>query len=91
MSQWALQRLARFLTIKSFTEDSEGSEGSSVSILQRGLVIAGVFRSGQNHADNAILQNRLVKVNQQSDRDIQQLHVAKKLRFAGRMQNFDGL
>ena len=53
----------KVLAHESFTKDSEGNEGSSVSILQRKLFIAVVFRSGQNHADNAILQNRLVKVN----------------------------
>ena len=64
MSQWGSAKARKVFKHESFTEDNEGNEGPSVSILQRELVIAGVFRSGQNHTGNAILQNRLVKVNQ---------------------------
>jgi hypothetical protein len=43
-----------------------------------------LVRSGRYHPENPILENRLVKINQESDRNIQQLHVAKQLRFVDR-------
>jgi hypothetical protein len=47
--------------------------------------------SWQYHPANAVLEDRLVEVDEQSDRDIQQLHVTEELRFAERMQGLDGL
>ena len=40
--------------------------------------------SRQHHAMNAILQAKLMKVDEQADGCIQQLHVAEQLRFVNR-------
>jgi hypothetical protein len=45
--------------------------------------------SWQYHAEYAFLKDKLMEVDEQSDRDIQQLHVTEELRFAEWMQNFD--
>jgi hypothetical protein len=47
--------------------------------------------SGQYHSGYAFLEDRLMEVNEQSDRDIQQLHVTEELRFAEWMQNLNSL
>ncbi len=44
--------------------------------------------SGQNHPGDAVFENRLMKIDQQSDRNIQQFHVAEELRLAGWMQKY---
>src|SRR6266480_6298162 len=44
---------------------------------------------GQNHPGNAVFENRLVKINQQPERNIQQLHIAEELCLAGRVQHLD--
>ncbi len=47
--------------------------------------------SRQDHPGDAVLEDRLMKVDEQPDRDIQQLHVTEELRLAKRMQSFDSL
>jgi hypothetical protein len=39
-----------------------------IRILRRNVVIVGASCSGQNHSGNAVSQNELMKVDQQSDR-----------------------
>jgi hypothetical protein len=41
-----------------------------------------LIRSWQYHSGYAVLEDRLMKVDEQSNRDIQQLHVTEELRFA---------
>ena len=50
-----------------------------------------VICPGQDHADDAALEHRFMEIHEQSDRNLQQLHVAEELRLAVRMQNFDSL
>jgi len=73
-----------------------GRGDSETKILARTLkrdVVAFVFYcsicSGQNYSGDAIFEKRLMKIDQQPDRNIQQFHVAEELRFAKRMQNLD--
>src|SRR5438067_160479 len=85
-----------------FTEDNQENEDlvrdtgkiESNSPLQRNVVLFAWFRSvraRQDHTGDAVLQHRLMEIHQQSHGNIEQLHVAEELRFAGRMHDFDSL
>src|SRR6266576_1347503 len=56
---------------------------------KRNFVSFCLIRSRQYHSGYAVLEDRLMEVDEQSDRDMQQLHVTEELRFAEWMQNFD--
>ena len=47
--------------------------------------------SRQDQPGDAVLEDRLVKVDEQSDRHVHDLHVTEELRLAEWMQSFDSL
>ena len=47
--------------------------------------------SRQDQPGGAVLEDRLVKVDERSDRHVQDLHVTEELRLAEWMQSFDSL
>src|ERR1041385_276915 len=75
-----------FVTFASFCEKlssprSERYIVDSISFRWRG--------PGQDQTGDSVLQHGLVEIHQQSDGDIQQLHVTEELRFAEGMHHFD--
>lgn len=81
---------------RSLTEDNQENEGffrqKLLSISKRNFVTFVSFClicSRQDHPRYAVLEDRLMEIDEQSDRDIQQLHVTEELRFAERMQSLD--
>src|SRR5437868_261196 len=78
-----------------FTQDNEGFlnrklpalGGSKTNFVT--FVSFCLIRSRRYHSGYAVLEDRLMEVDEQSDRDMQQLHVTEELRFAEWMQNFD--
>ena len=84
VTRWVVEGVDRRGGHKFLTEGNEENKASEVAMLQRNLFSVVAFWlicARQNHSRNTFLQNRFMKVNQQSDRNVQQLHVAKQLRF----------